>query len=321
MSLNVPIAQQIPQIQEGITNAATNVATSIGDIRSTLNTTVQDFSSKSLVDSGGDFLQANTLIAKFVFLILVLIVFMMLMNLGINILSYFFMPNKSPYIIKGIRSGDEEKQISQDPSIPGAITLSRSNNQTTGMEYTWTIWLNINPITTDNFKHVFSKGVSGVHITTSENIGQIQSGSNAPGVYLKKTVVKNGTVDSRTDNTCTLSVIMDTVSGTAESVTIKDLPYKKWVNVAIRLENKILDVYVNGILKERRAFQNVPKQNYGDIWVSKNGGFAGKLSDLRYFDRALNVFQLTNIAMAGPNMKSTPDIVDSSTDFLSGKWY
>jgi hypothetical protein len=320
MSLNVPIAQQIPQIQEGITNAATNVATSIGDIRSTLNTTVQDFSSKSLVDSGGDFLQANTLIAKFVFLILVLIVFMMLMNLGINILSYFFMPNKSPYIIKGIRYGNEEKQISQDPSIPGAITLSRSNNQPTGMEYTWTIWLNINPITDDNnFKHVFSKGVSGVPIpnTALKNIGQMPSGSNAPGVYLKKTVVKNNTAD----NTCTLSIIMDTVSGTAETVEIEDLPYKKWVNVAIRLENKILDVYVNGILKERLAFKNVPKQNYGDIWVSKNRGFSGKLSDLRYFDRALNVFQLTNIAMAGPNMKSTPDIVDSSTDFLSGKWY
>lgn len=317
MSLNVPIAQQIPQIQEGISNAATNVATSIGDIRNTLSTTVQDFSSKSLVDSGGDFLQANTLIAKFVFLILVLIVFMTLMNLGISILSYFFMPTKSPYIIKGIRHGNEAKQISQDPGMPDAITLARSNNQTTGMEYTWTVWLNIEPISDSdvNFKHVFSKGVNGTTITAPapKNIGQMQAGSNAPGVYLQKTGTTNGT--------CTLSVVMDTVSGTAETVTIEDVPYKKWVNVAIRLENKILDIYVNGTLKKRLAFQNVPKQNFGDIWVSKNNGFAGKISDLRYFDRALNVFQLTNITMAGPNMKSTPDIVDSSTDFLSTKWY
>lgn len=317
MSLNVPIAQQLPQIQEGISNAATNVAASISDVRNTLSTTVQDFSSKSLVDSSGEFLQTNTLIAKFVFLILVLIAFMILMNLGIYLLSYFFMPNKSPYIIKGIKEGSASKRIHQDPSQPGSITLFRSNNQATGMEYTWTVWLNIDNFNaSDNgFKHVFSKGVNGSPIrkTGAVNIGQMQVGSNAPGVYLKKT--------GATNETCTLSVIMDTVSGTAETVEIEDIPFKKWVNVAIRLENKILDIYVNGTLKKRMAFQNVPKQNYGDIWVSQNGGFNGKLSDLRYFDRALNVFQLTNITMSGPNMKSTPDIVDTSTDFLSGKWY
>jgi hypothetical protein len=321
MSLNVPIAQQLPQIQEGINNTIGNVsasignaATSLGDVRNTLSATVQDFSSKSLVDSSGEFLQTNTLIAKFVFLILVLIAFMILMNLGIYLLSYFFMPSKSPYIIKGIKEGTRSKQIHQDPSQPGSITLFRSNNQATGMEYTWTVWLNIDKFGTAdaNFKHVFSKGLSGVAITTT-NVGQMPSGSNAPGVYLNKT----GT----TNSTCTLSVIMDTVSGTAETVEIEDVPFGKWVNVAIRLENKILDVYVNGTLKKRVAFQNVPQQNYGDIWVSQNSGFPGQMSDLRYFDRALNVFQLTNITMAGPNMKSTPDIVDTSTDFLSGKWY
>ena len=331
MSLNVPIAQQLPQIQEGISNSIGNVSASIGnaaasisDMRNTLSTTVQDFSSKSLVDSSGEFLQTNTLIAKFVFLILVLIAFMILMNLGIYLLSYFFMPSKSPYIIKGKRDGTKSKRISQDPSSPDAITLYRSNNQTTGMEYTWTVWLNIEKFgdTDTNFKHVFSKGVDGVAIPTTttttstlhKNIGQMQVGNNAPGVYLKKTPSGNS-------STCTLSVIMDTVSDNPEIVEIEDVPFGKWVNVAIRLENKILDIYVNGTLKKRVAFQNVPKQNYGDIWVSKNNGFTGQLSDLRYFDRALNVFQLTNITMAGPNMKSTPDIVDTSTDFLSGNWY
>jgi len=318
MSLNIPIAQQLPQIQEGISNTIGNVTASISDVRNTLSTTVQDFSSKSLVDSSGEFLQTNTLIAKFVFLILVLIGFMILMNLGIYLLSYFFMPSKSPYIIKGIKEGTRSKQIHQDPSQPGSITLFRSNNQTTGMEYTWTVWLNIEKFETDDndFKHVFSKGLSGVPIASVTNKGQMQVGSNAPGVYLNQTETT-----TTANKTCTLSVVMDTVSGTAETVTIEDIPFGKWVNVAIRLENKILDIYVNGILKKRVAFQNVPKQNYGDIWVSQNGGFAGQMSNLRYFDRALNVFQLTNITMSGPNMKSTTDIVDTSTDFLSGKWY
>jgi len=186
------------------------------------------------------------------------------------------------------------------------------------MEYTWSFWIKINGILTNTtnkkYNHVFSKGVSA-KTKTWGNTGQVIDGNNGPGVYLSSDA--NGT-----NSTGKLTVIMDTVNnGQSETIEIDNIPYNKWIHVAIRLQNKILDVYINGTLKKRVSFSNVPKQNYGDIWVSQNGGFDGSISDFRYFDRALNAFQLSNITSAGPNMKSVADVVDTSSDYLSNKWF
>ena len=314
MDLNVPIAQQLPQIQEGISNSIGNVATSLGDVRSSVNSSVQDFASKDLVGSSTEFLQSNTIIAKFVFLIMILIAFLILMNLGIYLISYFLAPNKSPYVVKGIQPGNTKKQVTQDPGISDSVTIYRSNNQTTGMEYTWSVWLNIVELNTSyQYSHVFSKGLSNVPGAD----GLMPQGSNAPGMYLQTVPAP----DSSNVNSCTMTIVMDTVTGTPETVDVTNIPFKKWVNVALRLENKILDIYINGILTQRYAFTNVPKQNYGDVWVCQNGGFNGNLSNLRYFDRALNAFQLTSITATGPNMSSTTDIVDTSSDYLSSGWF
>ena len=327
MNLNVPIAQQVPQIQEGISNsigAVTNTigsaATSISDVRGTVNSSVQDFASKDLVGSSNEFLQSNTLIAKFVFLIFVLIAFLILMNLGIYLLSYFLQPNTSPHVIKGIRNGNDNRQYKQNPKLADSVTIYRSNNQTTGMEYTWSFWLKSDSQvdTTKKYSHVFSKGLSSVPIAnrdTPDYSGQMESGNNAPGVYLSS----EGTGTLKTNN---LTIVMDTVDpNKPERVKIPNIPFKKWLHVAIRLQNKILDVYINGTLKKRVAFQSVPKQNYGDIFLGKNGGFVGQISNLQYFDRALNVFQISNMTMMGPNMKPVTDVVDTSSDYLSSKWF
>lgn len=317
MNLNVPIAQQLPQIQEGITNSIGNVTNSLSDVRSTISSSVQDFASKDLVGSSNEFLQTNTLIAKFVFIVLVLIVFLILMNLGIYIIGYFFQPSKSPYLIKGIKSGSEQKKITQDPKNSDSIPIFRSNNQAAGMEYTWSVWLKVDGSPGDSPKHVFSKGIAAPTANAFAN-----TGNNAPGVYLiesKIGAIKDGIQEL---STCSMAVMMDNVSGNRpEPIMIPDIPFKKWIHVAIRLENQVMDIYINGILKKRISFPNVPKQNYGDVWICQNGGFEGKISDLRYFDKAINVLQVMNITMSGPNMNPVPDVLDTSSDYLSNKWF
>lgn len=327
MNLNVPIAQQVPQIQEGIsnsigavTNTFGNAATAISDVRGTVNSSVQDFASKDLVGSSNEFLQTNTLVAKFVFLVFVLIAFLILMNLGMYLLSYFLQPNTSPYLIKGIKPGSEAKTFHQDPSKENAATIYRSNNQTTGMEYTWSFWIKVNSLTDESniYSHVFSKGLTNAQTTTAADLGQVATGNNAPGVYLKTASVST---TNALDKTATMTIVMDTVTDNPETIDIPNIPFMKWIHISLRLQNKILDVYINGTLKSRVSFQNVPKQNYGDVFVSQNGGFNGQISNLRYFDRALNAFQLSNIAMSGPNLKPVPDVVDTSSDYLSTKFY
>jgi len=48
------------------------------------------------------FLESNSLVAKFAFLILVIFGFIILLRLGISIVSYFLKPNPSPHLMDGM---------------------------------------------------------------------------------------------------------------------------------------------------------------------------------------------------------------------------
>lgn len=317
MDLNKPIGEQLSAstetIQQGLSDAATsasaaatntlgNISNSVRDFKSTVENSVSEFSPTS---AGNEFMQSNSIVSKFVFLMLVLVVFMILMNFGIKLISYFMTPSRSPYIVRGVIGGNSRRVISQDPSKSGAITIYRSNNQETGMEFTWNVWVKVDGVgANDKRDHIFSKGGNG-RATASGYMN-----ANAPGLYLdassNKLIFK---MDGQTSDT----------GITAE---IPNIPMKRWFNVSIRLENKVLDIYINGTVAKRVVFDSVPRQNYDDIFVCYNGGFMGSLSGLRYYDRALNVFQINNIVMAGPSLKSDDDPDNPSTfDYLSGRWF
>jgi len=71
---------------------------------------------------------------------------------------------------------------------------------------------------------------------------------------------------------------------------------------------------------------NAPKQNFNDVTVCGNSGFPGKLSDLRYYSYALNVFELNNIVMFGPNTSPSDLSIDATSktgnySYLSNMWY
>ena len=303
MSSNQSFGEQLSQSTMG--------ANPVGNIKESIGSAVQDFSSKSVGDSSTDFLQSNSLIAKFVFLILILIVFMILMNLGIYLISYFLLPTRNPYVVKGVIEGSKKMTITQDPKLGKSVTVYRSKNEDKGAEFTWTCWLKVDSLqvgTAAQFQHIFSKGGN----IPSESTAKF--GVNGPGVYLKS--VSDGSGEG------TIQILMDSTDGSTQTVNIDGIPINRWFNIGIRLQNKILDVYMNGAIAKRVAFSYLPKQNYGDIYVCQNKGFTGSLSDLRYFDSALNVFDLTNIAMAGPNLtRAEPPLDDNTFDYLSTDWY
>jgi hypothetical protein len=100
------------------------------------------------------------------------------------------------------------------------------------------------------------------------------------------------------------------------------MPLNKWVNVIIRLENTTLDVYINGTIVKRHILSGVPKQNYGDVYVTMNGGFNGNLSNLRYWNYALDVGEIQSIINSGPNLKSVDkDMTQSMPHYFSLRWY
>jgi hypothetical protein len=313
---------------ESLGNAVSDIGNTYGDIKSNVNNSLNGFSQQASAGVGASqqFLTSNTIVAKFAFVILIIILFVFFLGLGVNLIQYFINPAKNPYLIKGMISGSDSQIISQDPVKKGAISIQRSNNQKTGLEFTWSVWLYISDlkngstVVTKNgsssttttslpttYQHVFSKGDAAF------GSNGIASVNNAPGIYI-----------SPGNNA--LHIIMNTTgpNGSSDAVVdISNVPLKKWVHVAIRMENTMMDVYINGIIAERLVLQYVPKQNYNDVIVCQNGGFNGNLSNLRYYDKALSVIQIANIVYWGPNTRasSSTGTTKGGFEYLSSTWY
>lgn len=276
--------------------------------RSGLSNSVDSFSKSA--EGSASFMSSNTLVAKFSFLILAILVFIVLFKLGITLIMYFNSPSKSPYLVKGLLNGNDTITVSQDPNVADSVLLPRSNNESSGAEFTWSSWIYIiNPSSGEDktYQHIFSKG------TDDKGSDGLMQTNNAPGVYLK-------------DNTNTLFIKMDTVKAgdPINTIEVDNVPIKKWVHLVLRLQNNILDIYINGTVSKRLVLQHTPKQNFQDVYVNQNGGFSGHLSDLRYFDRALNVFEINGILNNGPNLTSSSLSAFADNQFysyLSNMWY
>jgi len=311
-----PPAQQNLQVPESIQNVTESIGNSINNAKSSVSESFNEFSNQATAGVGAStqFLQSNTIIAKFVFIILVIIGFLVFLNLGVIMLSYFLSPSNSPFIIKGMIAGNNGLTFPQDPT-KGDIRkiIKLSNNERTGLEFTWSVWLYIADLGTNSTKYqfVFNKGDLNFG---SNNITSI---NNGPGLYIAP----------NTGSTAKIHVVMNTSKSNDSNNTlvIDSIPIRKWVNVIIRLENTMLDVYINGTISGRLNLPLVPKQNHNDINVCQNNGFNGNLSDLRYFNHALSVIEINNIVYWGPNTSSSSDgnIANTSGgyNYLSSLWY
>jgi hypothetical protein len=310
-----PNAQENFKVPESVQKLGENLGNGINSLKQNVSNNFNEFSTQASagVGASSQFLQSNTIVAKFAFLILVIVGFLFLLNIGISLVQYFVNPSSSPYIIRGLISGQTAKTLSQDPSKGDVKTIIRiSNNQSTGIEFTWSTWIYINDLGSDStkYKFVFNKGDLNFG---ANNITQV---NNAPGLYIAPS---NG-------ESAKLRIIMDT-SDAANSnnyIDVDQIPIRKWVNVIIRLENTMIDVYINGTISGRLNLPLVPKQNYNDINVCQGGGFSGNLSDLRYFDRALSVIEINNIYYWGPTLTSSETPTSSTangSNYLSTLWY
>ena len=327
----------LDQLKNTVKDSTVNAGNSVGNFKESFKTGLDDFSKKGPAGVGSDFMESNGLLAKFAFIIFVLIIFLFLFKVGVQALGYFMGPSKSPFIVYGKLDGTNAVTIPQDPGNTSSVQVLRSNNQPNGAEFTWSIWLYLNqpakdisycypifykgpvygsdsfsngPITTEA-----SRSTSGNYSKNGSNVGI--SPTNGPGMY----------VSCGADGVAHLLFYQDDIDNTTQKPIIVDnVPLQKWIHVAFRLENTLLDVYINGNINNRFKMSYAPKINYYDIQICPNGGFSGFLSNLRYYDYALSVFDINNIVMFGPNTansKLSSDYQNANGDYsyLSTKWY
>jgi hypothetical protein len=312
------VAENYDKAADSVSSMSNNVYGPMNSFKESVSNTVGEFSSKSVGEASSEFLESNSLIARFSFVLIVVIVFLILIRIGIYLVGYFSEPSKNPYIVKGLLPGSNPVHVTQNPQIKDSVTVLRSNNQNAGIEFTWGVWLNITGINSVPvsspvvYQHIFNKGDNSYG---SNGIAKV---NNGPGMYLSSS------------NNPTLRVMMNTVSPTnpVQTIDINNLPLKKWFHVILRMQNNVMDVYVNGVVTQRETFTYVPKQNYQDVYVCQNNGistgFSGNLSDLRYYDRALNIFEITGMVSAGPNLSTSSHSSATATygsTYLSSMWY
>jgi hypothetical protein len=271
------------------------------------------FSSNQYMIGTKEFLNSNSIVAKFAFLILVIVVFFYALRLGVMILTWIFSSSPTPILINGMIDSKQQWIIPQNPSTNGSIPILRSKNEQNGISFSWSTWLYINDLTyrSGQYRHVFHKGNENINVTNAPT--GMNSPDNAPGLYI-----------APDDNT--LVVVLNTFKNITEKIEIENIPIKKWFNVVIRCDANIVDIFINGTLTRRYVLQSVVKQNYGDICISMNGGFDGFTSLLRYYNYPIGTATIQGIMADGPKLKLIQDLsgkLDGAkeTDYLAFRWY
>jgi hypothetical protein len=292
----------------------------LSNATASVSETMDSFSNPAEVQTtNSSFLDSNGIIAKVVFLIMVVLVFLLLFFLIVKLIGYFAQAPANPMLVDGQINGTKQMMISQNPANKASKTIARSNNKATGIEFTWSVWLRISnntasSIVTPNWHNpIFVKGDASL---TNNGTNKFASLNNGPGVYFGKPSDPNH-----------LYILMDTVDTPAiESpalvIDISNLP-TDYFHLAIRCQNTYIDAYINGNLVKRQNLMNVPKQNYYDVAVCPMNGFNGLLSNLQYFSSALSVIDINSIVRKGPNTKdiTQASYTSNSVNAISTAWY
>lgn len=248
------------------------------------------------------FLETDSLVVKVAVVLAVIVFFMFIFRLGVLIMGYAFAIESDPYLFKGTRMATKSLIIRQDPSFQKSTPILRSVDEIQGLEFSWSVWMIIHKFNSaKTHEHVFHKG------TMSKLTDNKYGPNNAPGLYLKQN---------------SLHVVLNTFANHDESVDVKNIPLNKWFNVIIRVEGNSFEVYVNGIVVQKKELTSIPKQNYDDVYVTHNQGFDGFISDLRYFDHGVSISDVNSIMRKGPDLKMDEDAIKKSEyPYFANAWF
>ena len=233
-------------------------------------------------------------VIKIIILVIVLLCVYYLGNYLIK--KYLISSVSTPYLLNTTKNAKHALVISQDPTSINYIPIKKSEGQD-GIQFTYGFWFLLDNVDykKGEWKHIFHKGNSSSYP------------NRAPGVWFHPD--KNS-----------IRVYMNTVENILEYADIDNLPLRKWVYINIILNNKNLDLYVNGYLKIRKELSAIPKQNDDDFWVNMYGGFEGYLSNIRYYSYAIDFNEIYSTIKSGP---STNNCIDTGElpPYLDDNWW
>jgi len=151
-------------------------------------------------------------------------------------------------------------------------------NSDEGLEFSYSVWIYVQDWT-QGWKNIFVKG--------NKSDGAGTNSARAPGLWLYP-------------DTNALHARINTFASPNEGCDIKNIPLQKWVHITYVLNNRTVDIYIDGKLERSCVLRGVPKLNDEPVRVCDNGGFFGKISNLVYFRYAMKPDEVYKIYASGP---------------------
>ncbi len=219
-----------------------------------------------------------------------------------------------------VSAEDKPREFEQNPKARNAKLLPLSDNERTGVEFSYSFYFWVNPQSfrqEEGLLHVMHKGNPTPYPLM------------APGVFMKS-------------NTNTLRVYMNSSKTWNNYIDVENIPVKKWVHIAIVARNNTVEVYINGNLTKKLNLDGgVLYQNFGNLYLFsqrpcminattvpslKNemfqiyGTYSGKVSNLFYFSYALTYTEIQALVNQGFSTK-TEDMSQDAPPYLEDQWW
>lgn len=154
-------------------------------------------------------------------------------------------------------TGNTSKTFTQDPTNPKSVYLPVSQNQVTGIEFSYSIFIYIddstfaNNVAPHSWSTVFYKGYESGPFPLC-----------GPGVFASTDRANNPV----------LRIVMNSYNGWFNKVDVSQIPVKKWFHLALVMSaNNTLNVYINGNLANKLVLHGtIAYQNYQSLNVLPN---------------------------------------------------
>jgi hypothetical protein len=108
-------------------------------------------------------------------------------------------------------------------------------------------------------------------------------------------------------------------SDKVEKIIVKNIPIQKWVQIAIIIENRNVDIWVNDLLYSSKLLSNLPRIDDSlPLYVNRKGGFGGYISKFYYYDKPLTKRFIQFMFSLGPIISAPYELLRSIWFYIRG---
>ena len=195
--------------------------------------------------------------------------------------------NAAVLLVGPLQNGQNYTQV--NANIPLSV------NETEGIEFSYAAWIQVDDYAPPSQHPIlFTKGdIAGTQKSPSVSLN---SGRN-------EIVVEQDTYEK----------------GRPARVVIPNMPANKLIHLAICVNQRSFDVYINGLLYSHTSLHALPMQNTQPVFISGNGGWNGQIGSLTYFNYELTPEKVRMLANTSPTQ--SPSDMPYYPNFLSSGWW